>query len=358
MKAQGARVLMVGTALEGRGGVATVVSVLREDGLFEREAVRYLCTHRDGTRLDKARGALSGFWNAALACLFNRPAIVHAHAASHASFLRKSLLLLLARMAGCKTIFHLHGGGFREFATVESGALMQRWIRHTLQKSSLVIALSEGWAQFLRGYAPGARVAVVPNSVPLPAPANPLLAEPARVLFLGRLEAAKGVDELLQAGAMLAARFPALRIVLGGEGDLDRVRRRAAELGIADRVELPGWMEPGQRDVELARAAVFCLPSHAEGLPMSMLEAMAVGKAVVVSKVGGIPEVIADGDNGLLVAPRDAHALAAALARVFEDDALRARLAQCARASVEQNYSTEVVCGKLAAIYKDLAGVQ
>jgi hypothetical protein len=116
------RILMVGTALEGKGGVAAVVSVLRQHGLFERERVRYVATHREGSAAVKAKSALSGFWHTLLACLRQHPAVVHVHAASRASFLRKSIVLLIARLAGCKTIFHLHGGGFRQFATVEAGA--------------------------------------------------------------------------------------------------------------------------------------------------------------------------------------------------------------------------------------------
>jgi glycosyltransferase involved in cell wall biosynthesis len=346
---------MVGTALEGKGGVAAVVSVLRQHGLFERERVRYVATHREGSMAVKACGALSGFWNTLLACVRQHPAVVHVHAASRASFVRKSIVLLIARLAGSKTIFHLHGGGFRQFATVEAGALMRRWIRHTLEASSVVITLSSSWAQFVNAFAPKARVAVVPNAVPLAPPAT-TQPEAGRILFLGRLERAKGVFELLAAGALLAPRFPALRLVFGGEGDFAALRRRAAELGIEDRIELPGWIEADQRDEQLARASVFCLPSHAEGLPMAMLEAMASGRAVVASSVGGIPETIVDGGNGLLVPPRDEAALARALTQVLGDEALRARLAGAARATIEQHYSTEVVCGQLSALYRELAG--
>ncbi|MDB5745995.1 MAG: hypothetical protein JWP72_843 [Massilia sp.] len=361
MKARAPRILMLGTAPEGRGGVAALVSVLQAGGLFERAAVRYVSTHREGGLLPKLGAAISGSWHAARACLFDRPAIVHAHAASGASFARKSLLLLLARAAGCQTIFHLHGGGFRQFATVRSGALTRRWIRHTLERSSLVIALSDGWANFVRGFAPRARVTVVPNALPLPLPVRSQAGDrtqTGRILFLGRLEASKGIPELLDAAALLVPRFPALRLVLAGTGDLDAWRREAAARGIGERVELPGWLDAAARDAELARAAVFCLPSHAEGLPMSLLEAVASGCASVASAVGGIPEALEDGENGLLVPRHDAPALAAALARVLADGALRARLGSRARTTVEQHYSTDAVCGRLAAIYNDLAGTR
>ncbi|MEN3276825.1 MAG: hypothetical protein V7631_2615 [Massilia sp.] len=357
MKARAPRILMVGTALGGRGGVAALVAVLQAGGLFERAAVRYVSTHREGGVLAKLGAAAAGFWQAACACLWSRPAIVHAHAASGASFARKSLVLLLARATGCRTIFHLHGGGFRQFATIRSGVLMRRWIRHTLERSTLVIALSEGWAGFVRGYAPRARVAVVPNAVVVP-PQAAGRAEAGRILFLGRIEAAKGVADLLDAAALLAPRFPQLRLVLAGTGERDAWRQAAQARGLGDRVELPGWLDASARDAELARAAIFCLPSHAEGLPMSLLEAMASGCAVVASAVGGIPEALRDGENGLLVPPRDAQSLAAALARLLADDSLRTRLGAGARVTVQQHYSTEAVCGRLAAIYNDLAGAR
>jgi glycosyltransferase involved in cell wall biosynthesis len=351
------RVLMIGTAPGGRGGVASVVEVLRRGGLFERESVRYLSSHREGSRSAKAVTAFDAFWRLGLACLNARPAVVHAHVASRASFARKSLLLLIARAAGCRTIFHLHGAEFDLYAGAESGPALRWWIRHTLERSSVVIALSDSWAAFLRGYAPAARIVVVPNSVPLPSPPEPgrTKEQPGRILFLGRVDAGKGVFELLEAVAALAPAFPQVRLVIGGVGELDRVRRRADELGIGERVSLPGWIDGADKQRELALAQVFCLPSHAEGLPMALLEAMAAAKAVVASTVGGIPEAVADGANGLLVAPGNAGALAGALATLLKDAALRVRLGDGARATVRERFSTEAALGQLSALYRELA---
>jgi glycosyltransferase involved in cell wall biosynthesis len=357
MKARAPRILMLGTAPEGHGGVAALVAVLRDGGLFDSASVRYVSTHREGSLPSRLAAAASGFRQAIQACLWRRPAIVHAHAASHGSFARKSLLLWLARCAGCQTIFHLHGGGFRQFATVTSNALQRRWIRHTLERSSLVIALTEGWAGFLRSFAPCARVTVMPNAVPLPQ-LGAGRAEPGRVLFLRRVEAAKGVAELLDAAALLALRFPHLHLVLAGSGELEAWRRAACARGIGGRVEFTGWLDAAAREEQMARAAVVCLPSHAEGLPMALLEAMAAGKAVVASAVGGIPEAVQDGQNGLLVPPHDAAALAAALERILQDARLQGELGDRARARVAQHYSTQVICSQLTAIYNDLAGTR
>lgn len=344
---------MVGTALEGRGGIASVVGVLRDDGLFEREGIVYIATHAEGRRLDKLGAALRGLWRVALACIMQRPAIVHVHCASGASFLRKSLVLWMARLGGARAICHLHGGGFRRYAQVDAGPRLRRWIRHTLEASSCVIALSPGWAALVHEGAPRARVEVLPNPVRL-APRAAGQAEAGRILFLGRIEPAKGVDDLLAACARLAVRHPALRLVLAGAGELDWARRRAAELGIAGRVETPGWLDAGARQAQLARAWLFCLPSHAEGLPMAMLEAMAAGVPVVATRVGAIPEAVGDGVEGLLVPARDAAALALAIGRLLDDRMLHARLACAARGAVERHYSTAVVCARLAALYARL----
>ena len=353
------RILMVGTALGGRGGVTAVVEVLRAAGLFEREGVAYVATHAAGGRLAKLGAALRGLWQAARICLRARPAIVHVHAASHASFLRKSLVLLLGRLVGARTIFHLHGGGFRRFAQHDAGPLLRRWIRHTLEASTRVIALSGAWAGFVREVAPRAQVEVVPNAVPLPAlDSRRGRPEPGRILFLGRITPGKGVGELLEAAAALAARHPALRLVLAGEGELAWARRRAAELGVAERLELPGWLDGAACEAELARAWLFCLPSHAEGLPMAMLEAMAAACPVVASSVGAIPEALRGGADGVLVAPRDAGALAGAIGRVLGDAGLHAQLARAGRARIETTYSTDIVCGRLAAIYQQLVRVK
>lgn len=345
---------MIGPSPQGKGGVASVVAVLQQSGFCERHDVRYIATHSTGTALHKLATAAGACWQVLCACVLRRPRLVHAHSASRGSFMRKSLMLAIARTAGCQTVFHLHGAEFQQFSTQESGPLMRWWIRRTLSQSSVVIALSDSWADFLRGYAPAARVRVVANSVEVGPAADPALEEPARILFLGRAERRKGIFELLAALAALAPDYPALRLAIGGDGDLDEVARAVAQHGLGERVTLLGWAGPQLKQAELARAAIFVLPSYDEGLPMALLEAMAAGKAVVATPVGGIPQAVSDGGNGLLVAPRDVAALAAALRSLLDDAALRQRLGGAARATVVARFSTEAVLGRLDAIYAEL----
>jgi glycosyltransferase involved in cell wall biosynthesis len=349
--------LMIGTDPAGRGGVASVVTVLVNEGFLRENNIRYVASHSDGSAFRKLVLACASLLSVLGICAFSRPLVVHVHSASRASFYRKSLLLAVARAFGCKTIFHLHGGEFRQFATDESGPLVRWWIRRTLEKSSKVIALSDSWAAFISQYAPKANVLVVPNSVKLSVVSSPLSEEAGRILFLGRLGKGKGVFELLTAVSLLKNTCPGIKLVLGGDGDLAAVQSAVQDLHIEERVDILGWIGPEQKAQELVRASVFTLPSYDEGLPMAMLEAMAAGKAIVVTAVGGIPEAVKDGENGLLISPRDVGALAAALKIVLAEPLLRRSLATNARKTIEERFSTDVVMAKLSALYGDLGGV-
>jgi len=345
--------LMVGTDPNGKGGVASVVTVLIQEGFLRSYGVRYITTHVGSSRRDKLRVLCRALFQLTVECISRRP-LVHVHSASRASFYRKSLILAIARAAGCRTIFHLHGAEFQKFASLEAGPVLRWWIRHTLESSDVVLALSESWRVFLSKFAPAARVKVLPNSVKLGIPASLAAQHSGRILFLGRADQRKGIFDLLQALRLLVPQFPQVRLAIGGDGDLAAVRASAADLGITEYVEILGWVGAERKAQELASAEVFVLPSYDEGLPMAMLEAMAAQKAIVVTPVGGIPETVTDGQNGLLVPSGDVAALAAALTQILAEPKLGERLAVGARATIESRYSTGVVLDRLRAIYSEL----
>lgn len=346
--------LMVGTDPSGKGGVASVVTVLKREGFFEQHQVRYLSTHVGGSKIEKARAMLHAYWQMLFICIFTRPGIVHVHTASRASFVRKSFLLGMARLFGCKTIFHLHGAEFQQFSRDEAGPIMRWWIRRTLEKSSKVIALSDSWAEYLAKYAPMASIEVVSNSVKVVSlPAQPS-ENPKRILFLGRADKRKGIYELLSAIAISKQHVPEIKLAIGGDGDLDAIKTEIVRLGVEKNVEILGWVNQEKKLEELAHAGVFTLPSFDEGLPMSMLEAMAAGKAVVVTPVGGIPEAIDHGINGLLVPVGDAKALSDALVTLISSQELRQLLGQNALKTVKERFSTDVVLEKLSNLYREL----
>ena len=353
MARQPSRVVMVGTSFGTKGGIASVLDGYRRAGLFERWPVDFIATHRDGNALEKLLRAVDAIvvFFAAL-CTYPK-AVLHVHGASRASFWRKSGFMALALLARWPIVYHLHGGGFARFYEQECGRFGRAVVRFFLDRAACIVVVSERWNAWMRGVTRNPRVVTIANTVALPSLPS-AARESALVAFTGRCSEEKGVYDLLQATLGLRRAIPRLRLELAGDGDLDELERSIASMGLADRVRVHGWIDRRRRDELLARAAIFVLPSHAEGLPMSLLEAMAAGCAVVASRVGGIPDVVSDGDNGLLVEPGDTEALAAAIARLAADPALAQRLGERARATIAARFTPEPALQRLGQIYSSL----
>lgn len=180
--------------------------------------------------------------------------------------------------------------------------------------------------------------------------------EPTLVASVGRLDPIKGFDVLVPALAHLAAEGREFRCRVYGEGPQRAALESArAQAGLQARLELPGAAPQEAVRALLAEAAIFVMPSvrtpegNQDGIPVALMEAMASGCAVVTTRVSGIPELVEDGVNGLLVEPGDIEALAAALARLLDDAELRWRLGTAARTAVERGFDAAAEGARLLA---------
>ncbi|HSL65851.1 MAG TPA: glycosyltransferase family 4 protein, partial [Gaiellaceae bacterium] len=227
----------------------------------------------------------------------------------HAHWLAGGAVAALART---RFVVTLHGSGTAgRLSDLELARRAPRLVRAILQRAETVICVSEALGEMARAH--GARdVRVIPNGVTLPDRATPEPAEPS-ILYAGRLSPEKGIADLVDAAR-------GLPLVVAGDGPLRHLVPDA--LGFVPHDELERLYD---------EAAVVVLPSHREGLPLAVLEAMAHGRPVVATRVGGIPELVEDGVTGLLVEPGDRAGLRAALERVLADADLRRRLGAEAR---------------------------
>jgi glycosyltransferase involved in cell wall biosynthesis len=346
-------VLMVGTSPDVRGGISSVVRGYYSGGLFRRFDIRYVCTHRDGTAAQKAVTALKAYF-ALGGLLFTAAApLVHIHLASRASFWRKTVVCGMARLRGRPYVLHVHGAEFSKFYHDECGAFSKWVVRGVLERAARVLTLSGQWYDQLKAIAPGATVQTVPNAVSLhDVPPRAAPGAPPRILFAGRIGVRKGTFELLRAFARVARQFPSATLVCAGDGEGGKLQQLATELGVADRLECPGWLSAEQMAAELQRASIFALPSHQEGVPMALLEAMSRSLPVVTTPVGGIPEVIENDRNGILVTPGDVDAIETALERLLASSEERERLGAAARATIAERYSLDSTIERLAALYR------
>lgn len=349
------RIVMIGTAFETMGGISSVVNVYRGAGLFARYPIVYIASHCDGGAIVKLKIMVLAWLRYWRLLLRGQVGMLHVHVSSRASFWRKSTFFLPAFLFGIPTIFHLHGSEFAIFYEQECGDIRKHFVRHIFNQASRVVVLSAAWKAWVEGICSNPHVEAIYNPVLVPVTATDERARiDGTVLFLGRLGKRKGSYDLLDAAARVAANRPNLRLLLGGDGELDQIKARAEQLEIGDRVELLGWVRGADKERNLASAMIYTLPSYNEGLPMSVLEAMAAGLPILSTPIGGIPEAVSDGVEGFLVPPGDVAALADRLERLLSEPGLARRMGEAARRKVEGSFSADAVLPQVERLYGEL----
>ena len=347
-------VVMIGTGLATRGGIAAVVNVYASAGMFRRYPVRYIESHCDGSAFDKLAALLRGYARFLGMLFTGQVGVAHIHVASRASFWRKSLFFWPAWLLRVPVIMHLHGAEFSIFYEQECGPLRKALVRAVFDRAARVVVLSSAWKRWMQAVTRNPRVEAIYNPVQLPLDADWQQRVPGQVLFLGRLGARKGSYDLVGAASKIAPAQPGLRLLMGGDGEIDETQRHAHDLGIGSRVSTLGWVGAEQRAQLLSRAWMYALPSYNEGLPMSVLEAMAAGLPVLTTPVGGIPEAVTDGVEGFVVDPGDVDGMARRMAQLLSDATLARAMGAAARRKVETTFSAAAVLPRIERMYKDL----
>jgi glycosyltransferase involved in cell wall biosynthesis len=292
-----------------------------------------------------------------------RPAIVHTHT-SKAGFIGR----LAAAIARVPVVIHQpHGHVFYGYYGPRRTAVFTALERQAARWTDRIITLTDRGAteHIARGIGRADQYVAVPSGVPTAelratAPARSeararLGLEPDAfvVVGLGRLVPIKGFDLLVRALPAVVARIPSARVLLVGDGAERRhLEALAAALGVTERLRLTG--ELMDVTTPLAAADVLAVPSRNEGMGRVIVEGMAIGIPVVATAVGGIPDVVTDGECGRLVEPDDVDALAAALIELGRDDALRRKLGEAGERRAEA-FSAPVASAKLLAVYAALA---
>jgi glycosyltransferase involved in cell wall biosynthesis len=350
------RVLQFGPGLGVRGGVSSVEQLIC-DYLPPYASIRHVPTMEEGTAWTRVSTFARAIGVLRRALVSTEPTIFHVHFASRGSTLRKMILASMVAHAGRPLVLHAHGGGFDRFHARLPPAVRVR-LNSCLQRASVFIALSQRWRDFYIDTCElsPAQVTVLPNPVRWN-PDVPNRAAHTRVQFLalGRISPGKGSFDLIRAfGALPPGLRARSRLVLAGDGDVEGARRAAAPLGNA--VQVRDWVGAAERDRLLAESDVFVLPSHAEGLPMSLLEAMSSGLPSIVTPVGGIPDVFTHEVEGLFVAPGRVDELAAAMTRLLNADGERTAAGRRAHARARA-LDVHVYARRLGEIYQRIAPI-
>lgn len=283
---------------------------------------------------------------------------VHVNVAERLSLVRKSVIVIACRVLRIPVVLHLHAAQLHR-AWPRFPRPVRWLVRRVFALPAACIVLGRQSADFVVHElgVPRERVEVVINGVPDPYPAARRAEGPPRLLFVGNLSTRKGVPELLHALALPPLKALDVQLTLAGGGDLPYWRALARELGLGQRARFEGWADQPRVGALLSQSDALVLPSHDEGLPLAILEALAHGVPVVCTPVGEIPDVLTDGLDASFVPPGDAPALAQVLAGVLDDACLRERLSRRGQALWRERFTLPRFFDRIAAIHDRHFGV-
>jgi glycosyltransferase involved in cell wall biosynthesis len=278
--------------------------------------------------------------------------ILTAHAFS---FYEKGIMVFLASMFGKKSfLFPRSGFAIDDLKT----GWKRRYYKSVFKKSTFVVCQGENWKKTFGDLYPKdpSRFIVVKNwfnindfQFPEKTPSQKV-----ELLFLGWVDRNKGVFDLVDAINNLDESIPSFNVnICGGGVDFDSVQQKVKELGLDSKFTFHGWVKGDKKNQQLGNADIFVLPSYAEGLPNSMLEAMLAKAAVVVSDVGSIPEVINTGENGFMYHKGDVNALKDALEQLILNEQLRQKVSLNGYETVVKQHNITNVEKYLLSLMKD-----
>ncbi len=295
--------------------------------------------------------------------------IIHAHWILPQGFVG----VLVGKCLGVPCVITVHGSDV--FAL--RGRIFAAFKRYALTRSAVVTANSSATEAAVRTLAPGLAVLrriPMGAQVSLPSDAHPSTGIRARfavdgaplIVFVGRLVEEKGVGDLLEAIAHLHNEGLRVQAILLGEGqERSRFEALAAKLGLAKAVHFLGWVAPDEVPAHLAAADIFVAPSKtgvdgsSEGQGLTIVEAQLAGVPVIATGIGGVVDLVEDGDTGVLVPPASPQNLAAAIVALCRDPALGARLAAKGRAHAEAHFTragTTASFGEVYNLLREAAG--
>ncbi len=330
------KVMMLGPGLNVMGGISRNERLFLENVPPEVQ-ISHISTLEDGSVPLKIRVFLQALVKTMWMLLTKDIHLVHIRGSHRGSTFRKSMLILLVLFFRKPIVFQMHASEFHVFyANLAPG--LQKLFSWVFRQCERFVVLSSSWKKFYTtnlGLKPE-KVDVLYNPVRVPTEIpDRNSSTPLKLIFLGRIGERKGAFDLIQAFARLPeSEKTKSMLIMAGDGDLEAARNLAQSLNLTDNITFPGWIDTKERDRLLTQADIFILPSYNEGLPLSMLEAMAWGLPAIVTPVGGIAEVVTHGENGFLVEPGNIQQLSAAIKSLITSEDLRLSLGAKARTSI------------------------
>ena len=333
--------LMIGPDPQGLGGISNVVSLWQKSGMFDANCIEYIPTVNDKTqnKLLFLIGRLPRF-------LLSLPGknIVYIHTASSNSFYRKSLFIVLGALLGKKVILHIHPSNFYYF--VSNLIWLPRRIAFWLLGCvDAFVVLVEDMQQKITSWFPNKPVCVLPNPVDVQgmSSSESNVRDRNRILFLGWLNRGKGVYDLVDAAKILEKERVDFVIDFFGTKEVEQLKSYILNEGLERKLTVHGWADEQRKLVALHKSTALILPSHTEGIPNVILEAMASKIPIISTRVGGLLEILRDGENAVIIEPGNPQDIAEKIKFVFNNRLYCQNIAERSYLEVCKKYDLPII---------------
>lgn len=346
-------ILMCCSELSVKGGMVSVMRNYLNYAGWNKFNIIFIPTHTEKNKIVVALYFLKAYIRILFTLLRKNISIAHLHTAERGSFFRKAILVRTFKLFGVKTVMHHHAAEFEQFYK-ELSERKKKYVNHTLEMVDVNIVLSKNLISMITNKAPKARVEVLYNAVSVPK-SNEYDLDTNHILFLGRLGKRKGTYDLLQAIKNIDNKIPEkYKFDLCGDGEIDEVKKKIKELQLEKRIDFVGWVDIEKKKEILRKVCINVLPSYNEGLPMSILETMALGIPNIATNIASIPEVIEDGINGFLIKPGDVYALSESILALINNRLLRNQFSEKSYELIKNRFSLDVNIAHLKEIYQEI----
>lgn len=347
------KVLVIGPSpYRSKGGMATVIKGIEDDHeLNSKFEIDIHESYIDGNLVIRLLFSIYSFVK--FCFLYKKYDIFHIHVACYGSTFRKGYYIHFLKKRHKKVILHVHGAEYLVFYNKLSDKRKEK-VKCIWDKSDIVIALSQEWKKEFVKIFNHPRIEVVNNGIDIEKfleGRNSIEEYNKSFLFLGRLGKRKGAWDVLEAVKKIKNIYPELKVYMAGDGEVEKVREKVIEEDLNDQISVVGWTDFDGKIELMKKTSTLLLPSYNEGLPMSILEAMAAGKVIITTDVGGIPEVIKSNENGIIIKPGDVDGLSKAMLFVIENKKFDVLCSENNIRKIEENFSIRIAHSKIIDIY-------
>ena len=346
------RTLVVGPSRKTRGGISSVIKEYERSRLWTDFNCKWIETYIDRSNIYKILYFLRGYL--IFICYLPASDIIHIHLSENTSAIRKSLFFWLSYWVGKKIVLHFHA--FSPETSIKGKHMLI--YKKLFLKADAVIVLSSYWKEeVISTFGDQVKIFVIYNPFSISKTALDNLDEKNRkpyILYVGTLNHRKGFEDLIRAFANIARNNTEWKIVFAGNGEIEKGQKLALSLGIENQIIFKGWVSGKIKEQLFLSASIFCLPSYAEGFPMSVIEAWSYGIPVITTPVGGLPDVIKHRQNAMIFQQGEIKQLTDYLSELISNKDLRLKLGKNSFKMTKDLFNIDIISNQISDLYRKL----